>query len=74
MRIKNTVGNLLRLGLKTKRVQATLKTVDKLQVIAELASLVPHPAVKVLSRTATKGLLIYRQYQRFKIKRPGSPL
>jgi len=72
MRFKDTVGNLLRIGLKAKQVQSSLKTIDKLQVLAEVASLVPHPAVKVLSRTATTGFLLYKQYQRSKIKQPGS--
>ena len=68
MRVNNTVGNLLRIGLKAKRVQSASKTLDKLQVLAELASLVPHPAAKAVSRTAITGFLLYKQYQRFKTK------
>ncbi|MDF2867698.1 MAG: hypothetical protein K0S11_1168 [Gammaproteobacteria bacterium] len=68
MRFKRIMGNLITIGIRTARAPTKLNTLDKLQVLVEVASLVPHPAVKVFSRTATTGFLLYKQYQRFKVK------
>jgi|GEM_PF-2538999 len=68
MRYKRAFNTLAKVGIRVAQAKASTKALAKLELLVEVASFIPHPTVKAISRGATTGLLLYKQYRRLKAK------
>ncbi len=64
MPIKSWVKGLYTLGFSTTKLSQT--KLQKFELLLGVANLIPHPTVKMLSRSAVSGLALYNKYQKLK--------
>jgi hypothetical protein len=73
MQLKTLIKGIYHLGPKIKAQRSRM---DNLELLLAAAQFIPHPTVKVLTRSAGTGLVWYKNYQRLKnlpIKSKNNP-